>query len=109
MSAAAPARYRYRDADPVRRFVRRSAAWAPVSWVYIRVLHHIDAWLWRATRGRLLFSAWLSGLPVVLLTTRGARSGRERTLPLLAIPDGDALVVIGSNYGQAHHPAWVFN
>jgi deazaflavin-dependent oxidoreductase (nitroreductase family) len=101
--------YRFRDCNTFHRFVRRSAAWPPVSWFYARALHHIDRWIYRLSGGRALFSAWLSGLPVVLLTTRGARTGAERTLPVLGIPEGDALIVIGSNYGKRHSPAWAFN
>src|SRR5215207_8294364 len=100
--------FSYREAGAVHRFVRRSAAWRPVSWFYARALHHIDRWVWRLSGNRVLFSAWLSGLPVVLLRTCGACGGQERTLPLLGIPDGEATIVIGSNYGRAHSPAWVF-
>jgi deazaflavin-dependent oxidoreductase (nitroreductase family) len=50
---------------------------------------------------------------VGLLTTVGARSGERRTQPLAFIPagpdDDDGLLAIGSNYGQAHHPAWSHN
>ena len=35
--------------------------------------------------------------------------GRSRTVPLLAMPTDDGLAVIGSNYGQARHPAWRHN
>lgn len=46
---------------------------------------------------------------VGLLTSVGARSGQRRTQPLAFIDDGDGLLAIGSNYGQAHHPAWSHN
>ena len=106
---SSPAPYAYAGANPIERFVRRSAGWRPVSWFYARALHRIDRWIWRASGERAMFSAWLSGLPVVLLTTRGARTGAPRTSPLLGVPDGEAIIVIGSNYGQSRHPAWVFN
>jgi deazaflavin-dependent oxidoreductase (nitroreductase family) len=41
--------------------------------------------------------------------TTGARSGREITTPIVAVPDGDGLVMVGSNFGQAKHPGWVHN
>jgi deazaflavin-dependent oxidoreductase (nitroreductase family) len=44
-----------------------------------------------------------------MLTTTGARSGLSRTVVLLGLPDGDRVVVIASNYGQRHHPAWYHN
>jgi deazaflavin-dependent oxidoreductase (nitroreductase family) len=49
------------------------------------------------------------GTPLVLLTTTGSISGQARTTPLVALPDGDGLLVVGSNFGQAHHPAWSTN
>ncbi|WP_405487518.1 nitroreductase/quinone reductase family protein [Nocardia sp. NBC_00511] len=49
------------------------------------------------------------GAPVILLTTTGRKSGQPRTTPLLYVHDGDTLYVIGSNFGQATHPAWTAN
>ncbi|AYF74704.1 nitroreductase family deazaflavin-dependent oxidoreductase [Nocardia yunnanensis] len=49
------------------------------------------------------------GAPVILVTTIGRKSGQPRTTPLLYVHDGDTLYVIGSNFGQAHHPAWTAN
>src|SRR5690606_9897492 len=49
------------------------------------------------------------GLPSLLITTTGRTTGKPRTNPLLYAPDGDGFVVIGSNWGQAHHPAWSAN
>ena len=50
-----------------------------------------------------------TGSPVLLLTTTGAKSGLPRTTPLVFARDGDAVVVVGSNFGQDHHPAWTGN
>jgi deazaflavin-dependent oxidoreductase (nitroreductase family) len=47
--------------------------------------------------------------PLLLLTTVGARSGQERTSPMMYIPDGDRLLVVPSNMGAAKHPAWFHN
>lgn len=44
-----------------------------------------------------------------MLTTTGARTGQPRTLPVLGLPDGDRFVVIASNFGQRHNPAWYHN
>jgi deazaflavin-dependent oxidoreductase (nitroreductase family) len=49
-------------------------------------------------------------LPVVLLTTKGARTGVERTVAINGFPDGeDAWLVIASHAGSARHPAWFKN
>jgi deazaflavin-dependent oxidoreductase (nitroreductase family) len=100
---------KYREANPIRRFMRWLAATGPMSWFYARVLHHIDRLVCRLTRGRNTLSGFASGLPVVMLTTTGAKTRQQRTSPVLAVPDGDDLVVIASNYGQHHHPAWYHN
>lgn len=49
------------------------------------------------------------GLPTLLLTSVGAKSGLERTVPLLYVSDGDGYIVTASNWGQQHHPAWSGN
>jgi deazaflavin-dependent oxidoreductase (nitroreductase family) len=101
--------YGLRQANPFRRLVRVSASWPPVSWFYARTLHHIDRAVFRLTRGRATFASWVAGLPIVMLTTTGAKSGRRTTLPLVALPEGERLVVIASNYGQRRNPSWYHN
>ena len=65
--------------------------------------------MYRWSGGRTTVAAVLSGLPIVMLTTTGAKSGRKTSSPVLGFEEGDDVIVIGSNYGQAHHPAWVHN
>jgi deazaflavin-dependent oxidoreductase (nitroreductase family) len=48
-------------------------------------------------------------LPVITLATIGARSGRRREVPLVGVPSGDRLAVIGTSFGQRRTPAWYFN
>ena len=102
--------YRHAEANVLKRAIRRSAGWKPLSLFYARTLHLIDKGVFKLTRGRATFSGWLAGLPVAWLTTTGAKSGAERTSPVLAIPSGDGrLVVIASNYGQRNNPSWYHN
>ena len=65
--------------------------------------------MYRLTRGRHTFANLLSGIPVVLLTTTGARTGRPRTVPVLGLPTADGLAVIASNFGQQYQPGWYYN
>jgi deazaflavin-dependent oxidoreductase (nitroreductase family) len=99
----------YADANALHRLMRRFAATRPGSWFFARVLHHADRVVYRLTRQRTTLAGLLSGLPVVMLTTTGARSGRETTVPVLGYEEGDAVILVASNYGQAHHPAWYHN
>lgn len=48
-------------------------------------------------------------MPVLLLTTTGRKTGKERIWPLYHLVDGDSFVVIASNAGEGRHPAWFLN
>jgi deazaflavin-dependent oxidoreductase (nitroreductase family) len=74
--------------------------------LYITVIPIIDRWLIRRTGGKVMFSA---GQPILLLHTRGAKSGQTRQTPLLYTPDGDGYVVVASKAGAVHHPSWFHN
>ena len=50
-----------------------------------------------------------TGRSLLLLTTRGARSGRERTNPLAFTRDGDRIFVIASKGGAPTNPDWYWN
>jgi deazaflavin-dependent oxidoreductase (nitroreductase family) len=99
----------YAQANPAQRAMRRFAASGPGSWLFVRVLHRIDRPIYRLTGGRHTLASLVSGIPVVMLTTTGSRSGFSRTVPVLGLPTSDGLVVIASNFGQARHPAWYHN
>lgn len=81
----------------------------PVAWLSSRYLPELDRRVFGWSRGRVTLSAWVTGLPVVQLTTVGARTGRPRTVRLLGIPDGDGYLVVAANFGERSHPAWYHN
>jgi deazaflavin-dependent oxidoreductase (nitroreductase family) len=96
---ARPSRY--------RRTLHRIASTGAGRWCYMHVSSRIDPWLIRVTGGR--FDTGLGAAPVALLTARGARSGIERTVPVLFFHDGDDVVLVASSFGRPRHPAWYFN
>jgi deazaflavin-dependent oxidoreductase (nitroreductase family) len=49
------------------------------------------------------------GVPLLLLTTTGARSGKRRTLPLGYMPDGDRLIIFATRGGLPTNPDWYYN
>jgi deazaflavin-dependent oxidoreductase (nitroreductase family) len=49
------------------------------------------------------------GFPIVLITTKGAKTGKERVSPLSYIMDGDRLVIAATNAGSDRHPMWYHN
>jgi len=75
--------------------------------VRMRVLSGIHRLLYRASGGRL--GGRIVGLPVLLLTTTGRRSGSRRTVPLAYLEDGGRLVLVASCGGSPRHPAWFLN
>jgi deazaflavin-dependent oxidoreductase (nitroreductase family) len=99
----------YDQANFVQKVLRRFAASGPGSWLFARILHRIDRPVHRLTRGRYTFASLLSGIPVVMLTTTGAKSGQPRTVPVLGIPVQGGIAIVASNFGQYRQPAWYHN
>jgi len=64
-------------------------------------------WLYKSSAGKRGGS--MNGSPVLLLTTRGRKSGALRTVPVMTFVDDDQTYVIASMGGQPQHPAWFFN
>lgn len=73
----------------------------------IRAMGRSHRAVYRLTGGHLL--GRVAGMPVLLLTTTGRRSGRARTTPLTYFEVGDDLVVVASNGGEDSPPAWWLN
>ena len=70
-----------------------------------RIVPPLDKFLLKISRG------WVNTAmqSVVLLETRGAKTGQVRQIATLCMPVGADLILVGSNWGQAKHPAWVHN
>ena len=107
MSATEP--LLYDQANGGQRLVRRFASSGPGSWMFARVAHRLDKPIYRMTDGRRTMTSILAGLPMLMLTTTGAKSGKRRTVPVLGIPTDDGVAIIASNFGQERHPAWHHN
>jgi len=50
-----------------------------------------------------------NGVPTLLLTMTGRKSGEKRTIPIIYRQVGDRYVIIASKGGSASHPAWYLN
>ena len=77
----------------------------PDSW--LRRVGKLNVPVYRLTRGRVMGT--VGRIPVLLLTTTGRKSGQKRTAPVVFSRDGDNLIVVGSNAGNARTPAWAYN
>lgn len=93
----------------LHKSIQRLAATAPVAALLPAIAHRLDRLVLRLSGGRTTAVGLLAGLPLITLTTIGAKSGQLRSVPLVGIPDGDALILVASNFGQGHHPAWYHN
>jgi len=78
----------------VARFISRHVSW------------RLDPVLLRLTGGRL---ASTLVFPTAVLETQGARSGARRRNAVITVADGDRTVIVASNAGDPHHPAWFHN
>ena len=99
----------YRSQAQKSRYDKLTQAFARTKlggWLFIRVFPAIDRRLIPLTRGRLMVAV---GQPILLLHTRGAKSGQPRTTPLLYTPHEGAYVIVASKAGATHNPAWYHN
>jgi deazaflavin-dependent oxidoreductase (nitroreductase family) len=67
----------------------------------------LNVWLYRVSGGRMM--GRMGAAPILLLTTTGRRSRRERTVPVLYLEDGGRFVIVASRAGAPRNPAWFLN
>src|SRR5919106_2886549 len=92
---------------PVGRFFQWLSSKPAFAKVAPSIITPLDKLVHRLTGGRRVLSQGL--LPMLVLTTTGAKSGEPRTVPLACFPDGDVIFLVGSNFGRDAHPAWTAN
>ena len=68
----------------------------------------VDKLIQGGTRGKLTILD-VAGLPNLMLTVTGRKSGLPRSTPLLCVPYGDAILIAGSYFGGPKEPLWVKN
>ena len=67
-----------------------------------------DKFVQRVSKGRVTILD-IAGLPNLMLTVKGRKSGVPRTTPLLCVPYQGGNLIAGSNFGQLKPPVWVVN
>jgi len=92
--------------SPVWRAFARIVSIKPLTLFFMHLATWVDRPLLRWTTGRLRLSFVI---PTLLLCCRGAHSGALREVPLLYVPDGESVLLIGSNGGRTRQPAWCHN
>lgn len=94
------------------RFMHKIASSSPGAWFLARTQHHLDRIVFSLSGGRTTMAAVMTGLAVVVVSAKGAKSGVIRAIPLLCIEDESepgVFAIVASNFGQSHNPAWYYN
>jgi len=86
----------------MRRFVMGRVG----TWIAMNFSTRVDPTMLRLTGGRVSTGVFF---PVVLLTAKGRKSGKPRTVPLVYFTRGDEVILTASSFGRAKHPAWYLN
>ena len=76
---------------------------SPVKWAADQVALYEGS---GGTEGTTLLD---TGMPVIIVTHRGNKTGAVRKTPLMRVKDGDGYVLVGSQGGAPAHPVWVYN
>jgi deazaflavin-dependent oxidoreductase (nitroreductase family) len=77
-------------------------------WLIKHVVSPLDRFLYRLTGGRWFTTGRPLG-PVLLLTTRGRKTGKVRTTPVFYLREGDRIVLCNANPGFEHPNPWTLN
>lgn len=94
---------------PIYRLTRKITSTSLGIRLLSPLLHRLDGIALRLSGGRGTLSGLIGGVPIITLTTTGAKSGQPRSLPMHVLPQGEAVIAIASNWGRPHHPAWYYN
>jgi len=96
---------------PLPRVLRPPVAWFSRTLFFRavgpRILPPLERGMKRLTGGRVQLSGL--GVPTLVLHAIGAKSGIERDTVLMYCPDGDEMLITGSNFARDTHPAWTAN
>ncbi|MET7519922.1 nitroreductase family deazaflavin-dependent oxidoreductase [Streptomyces sp. NPDC005480] len=76
---------------------------SPAQWIRDQVE------LYESSGGRQGTTLWDMGLPVVIVTMRGAKSGKIRKIPLMRVEHAGRYAAVASKAGFPRHPVWYFN
>ena len=78
-------------------------------WLGYHLVPPMDRVVIKVTEGKGTITQWFAGVPPIWVSPVGARSGKKRSTPLFGIPLDGNLALIGTGFGQAPTPAWVYN
>jgi deazaflavin-dependent oxidoreductase (nitroreductase family) len=76
---------------------------SPAQWVRDQVAEY------EASGGQRANTLGDTGLPVVIVTTKGNKSGKIRKTPLMRVEHGGEYLLVASKGGAPRHPVWYYN
>ena len=109
MGVQAALGYTHKAGNPIHRAMRSLAGSKPGARFFSKTIQPIDGVVQKLSGGKQTATELLAGLPVVYITTTGRKSGQPRRTPLIAVPIGDDLALLGTNFGGKRTPGWVYN
>lgn len=74
---------------------------------FIKPFSRLNSWVYKLSGGRVMGN--FQGRPVMLVTMKGSKTGRDRTIPLMYVPYKEGVIVVGSQGGAPKSPVWVKN
>jgi deazaflavin-dependent oxidoreductase (nitroreductase family) len=97
-----------RKPNAFQKLLHRVFMLRPVTEFFSTRINGIDQAILRLTKGKSTGSE-IMGWNIIQLTTTGAKSGKPRTIPLVALFDEEKIALIASSFGRKHNPAWYYN
>ena len=85
---------------------KKNAEKAPPRWL-LKLFTKVNVFVYRLSGGRLMNT--LSGMPILLVQMRGAKSGKTLTIPLMYVPSENGFLLVASQGGAPKNPAWYYN
>lgn len=82
----------------------QARSFGPIAANSQRFVTNLHKFLYRLSGGTI--GGRMFGVPVLLLTTIGRKTGKQRTTPLMYLTDNDRVVLVASNGGAVRHPLW---
>jgi len=101
--------YEYPDRNWFHRVVVALTSTTVGAWLGYHLIPPVDRVVINVTKGKGTITRWFAGVPPIWVSTVGAKTGKKRNSPLFGIPIDGNLALIGTGFGQAPTPAWVYN
>ncbi len=97
---------------PFHMLMQKIAVTRPGSLYFSLTQHYLDLFGFRTISRKHTATKVMAGLPIVMVTLRGAKTGKMRTIPLVYVRaegETEQFAVVASNWGRVPYPAWCFN